>query len=238
MMTSQAGLEIRLEGAFASFSLSVDLEVPVHGVTALFGGSGSGKTTLLRAISGFEPRMRGTVSVLGDIWQDEKIFLAPHRRSVGYVFQESSLFDHLDVRKNLEFGWNRTARECRKVRFEEVVDQLALEPLLNRCPQRLSGGERQRVAIGRALLSSPRVLLLDEPLASLDVSSRREIIPYLKSLHDRLQIPILYVSHSFIEVEILADYLVVLDLGRVKHQGRMPEIASELARDELLLLSN
>ena len=238
MMNLEDCLRIRLEGAYPSFSLSVDLEVPGRGVTALFGGSGSGKTTLLRAISGFEPRMRGVVSVLGHVWQDEKIFIAPHRRSVGYVFQESSLFDHLDVRNNLEFGWNRTSEECRKFRFDEVVDQLALEPLLYRRPQRLSGGERQRVAIGRALLSSPRVLLLDEPLASLDVSSRREILPYLKRLHDRLQIPILYVSHSFIEVEILADYLVVLDSGRVKHHGQMPEIVSELDRDELLLLSN
>src|SRR5690606_35783911 len=152
-------------------------------VSALFGPSGCGKTTLLRCIAGLQRVPGGLLRIAGETWQDGKIFRPVHRRAVGYVFQEASLFRHLDVRGNLAYGYQRTPPRERRVPFDEAVQLFGLGPLLGQSPETLSGGQRQRVAIARALLTSPRLLLMDEPLASLDLESRAEILPYLERLH-------------------------------------------------------
>jgi molybdate transport system ATP-binding protein len=212
-------IEARFCVARGDFSLDVDLRVPARGVTALFGPSGCGKTTLLRAIAGLERYRDGVLKVDDMIWQSAGRFVPPHRRALGYVFQEASLFAHLSVRRNLEYGVKRVPREQRKVALEQAVELLGIAPLLERMPAGLSGGERQRVAIARALAVSPRLLLMDEPLASLDVGRKQEILPYIESLHNELDIPVIYVSHSPDEVARLADYLVLLEAGRVLGAG-------------------
>ncbi|HEX5125499.1 MAG TPA: ATP-binding cassette domain-containing protein, partial [Rhodocyclaceae bacterium] len=161
------GVAARFRILYAGFCLDVDLALPGRGVSALFGPSGSGKTTCLRAIAGLERAAGGFLTVNGDVWQDDAsgIFIATHRRPVGYVFQEADLFPHLSVRKNLEYGWKRLPIKERRVHFDHVVELLGLDQFLERLPAKLSGGERQRVAIARSLLCSPRILLMDEPLA-------------------------------------------------------------------------
>ena len=210
----------RFRVARENFTLDVDLHLPDRGITALFGPSGCGKTTLLRAIAGLERAPGGRLVVSGEPWQDARVFVPPHRRALGYVFQETSLFPHLSVRHNLEYGMRRVPVNERTLHWDEVIDWLGLAPLIQQQPHQLSGGQRQRVAIGRALLSSPRLLLMDEPLAALDAGARAEILPYLDQLHQRLAIPVLYVSHSAEEVARLADHLVCLEAGRVVWQGK------------------
>ena len=205
----------RFQLAWPGFSLDVDLRVPATGVTALYGPSGSGKTTLLRCVAGLERAASGFLAIGDEIWQDQTRFVPTHQRALGYVFQDAALFPHLSVQENLEFGLRRIAAGERRVSLDEAVDLLGIRPLLSRRPGRLSGGERQRVAIARALAVSPRLLLLDEPLAALDLARKREILPYLQRLHETLQIPVLYVTHSPDEVARLADHLVVLEQGRV-----------------------
>jgi len=202
----------------AAFSLDIEMTVPARGVTALFGHSGSGKTTTLRCVAGLE-RADGELHVGNDTWQDARRFLPVHRRPLAYVFQEASLFGHLSVRGNLDYGLRRTQAAGRWIGFDQAVDWLGLSHLLDRRPDQLSGGERQRVAIAAALLTSPRLLLMDEPLSALDHRSRDEILTYLEHLRDTLSIPILYVTHSPDEVVRLADHLVVLDGGRVATAG-------------------
>ncbi len=209
-----------------TFCLEVDLRLPHQGITALFGPSGSGKTTLLRCIAGLE-RTTGHLSINGEVWQDEHHFLPTHRRPLGYVFQEASLFPHLSVRGNLVYGRERSRQEPR-VSLDKAVEFLGIGPLMDRKPDKLSGGERQRVAIARALAVSPRLLLMDEPLASLDQALKQEILPYLERLHDELDIPILYVSHSADEVARLADHLVLLQEGRAVAQGPLAETLARL----------
>ncbi|PKO84836.1 MAG: molybdenum ABC transporter ATP-binding protein [Betaproteobacteria bacterium HGW-Betaproteobacteria-11] len=222
---------------YAGFALDVDLDLPGRGINALFGPSGSGKTTLLRCIAGLE-RGLGRLQVNGETWQDERIFLPTHRRSIGYVFQEASLFPHLTVRGNLEYGLRRAAGAGADQaggngrNFGPIVELLGIGALLERKPDHLSGGERQRVAIARALLPAPRLLLLDEPLAALDLARKREILPYLERLRDELEIPVLYVSHAADEVARLADHLVVMAEGRVVTHG---PLAETLARVDLPL---
>lgn len=175
------------------FRLDVDLTLPGHGVTALFGHSGSGKTTVLRAIAGLE-HAPGGYFALGDVvWQDDAkgIFIPTHQRSLGYVFQEASLFEHLTVEDNLEFGRKRIPQSERRFKQSDVTELLGIGGLLNRRPASLSGGERQRVAIARALLTAPQLLLMDEPLAALDLKRKQEILPYLERLHDELSIPLI-----------------------------------------------
>ena len=201
------------------FRLEVDLALPGRGVSAIFGASGCGKTTLLRAIAGLEPDVRGRLRVNGEPWQTERHRLAPHRRPLGFVFQEASLFAHLSVRGNLDYGLRRVPRSQRRVPLDQVIRLLGIDGLLERRPGQLSGGERQRVAIARALATSPRLLLMDEPLSALDQARKNEIMPYLESLHDELAIPVLYVSHAIDEVARLADHLVLLDAGRVTASG-------------------
>ncbi|MDX1458686.1 MAG: molybdenum ABC transporter ATP-binding protein [Marinobacter sp.] len=216
------GILARFATDFAGFSLNVDLELPGSGVTALFGHSGCGKTTVLRCIAGLQS-CAGQLTVNGDVWQDDHTRLPVHKRPLAYVFQETSLFPHLSVNGNLNFGYRRTPAAQRRIHPSQVIDWLGLSPLLERRPDRLSGGERQRVAIARALLTSPRLLLMDEPLSALDHASKREILPYLETLRDSLDIPIVYVSHSAPEVARLADYIVMMDRGRVVTQGCLQE---------------
>ena len=192
-----------------------------RGLTALFGRSGAGKTTLVNAVAGLLRPERGRVAVDGQVLLDTEDgrFVPPHRRRIGYVFQEGRLFPHLSVRQNLGFGRWFTGRRQRFGSFADTVELLGLGHLLERRPGALSGGEKQRVAIGRALLASPRLLLMDEPLASLDEARKGEIMPYIERLRDGLGIPILYVSHSVPEIARLATTVVVLARGRVERSG-------------------
>ena len=224
--TSSAQITAQLSVVRPGFTLDVNLQLPGHGVTALFGPSGCGKTTCLRAIAGLERAQPGRVVVNGDVWQDDaqKIWRATHERGLGYVFQEASLFDHLSVRGNIDYGLQRTPAARRKVALEQAVGLLGIAPLMDRKPQALSGGERQRVAMARALATSPRLLLMDEPLAALDAQRKAEVLPYLERLHHTLDIPMLYVSHAIDEVARLASQMVLMREGRVLAQGRTNEL--------------
>lgn len=224
--TSSIAAHFRLERH--GFLLDVDIRLPAQGVSALFGPSGSGKTTLLRCLAGLERAPDGFLSLDGEIWQQGAMFVPTHRRPLGYVFQEASLFAHLSVRRNLEFGMRRIANESRRVSLDHAIELLGIAHLLERMPDRLSGGERQRVAIARALAVSPRILLMDEPLAALDLARKQEILPYLDRLHDELEIPVVYVSHSPDEVARLADHLVLLDQGRVVASGGLHDMLARL----------
>jgi molybdate transport system ATP-binding protein len=221
-------IRARFKMQLGSFTLDADFNAPASGVTGLFGPSGSGKTTLLRCIAGLE-RAAGSLQMNGETWQNDTDFMPTHKRPLGYVFQEASLFPHLSVRANLEYGFKRIAPAERKVQLEQVVEWLGLSHLIERNdPSQLSGGERQRVAIGRALLSSPRILLMDEPLSALDSTSKHDILPYLERLHRELKIPVLYVSHSMDEVARLADHLVLLEEGKVIASGALHETLARL----------
>ncbi|SDI73775.1 molybdate transport system ATP-binding protein [Pseudomonas flavescens] len=222
---SAAPIHARFNLAHPGFTLDVDLQLPGRGVSALFGHSGSGKTTLLRCVAGLEKPGSGYLQINGETWQDSArgIWLPAHQRPVGYVFQDANLFPHLSVLRNLQFGFKRIAKAERRVPLEQAVELLGIGHLLDRLPDRLSGGERQRIGMARALLTSPRLLLMDEPLAALDLKRKGEVLPYLERLHDELDIPILYVSHAPDEVARLADHLVVLDEGRVTASGPLKE---------------
>ena len=221
-------IEIKLHVNKQDFVLDVDLKIPGSGVTAVFGPSGCGKTTLLRAISGLELSPDGFLKVGETVWQDHKQVIPTHKRPLGYVFQEASLFPHLNVRRNLEYGVKRVAEAECKISLNHAIGLLGIGHLLERKPCYLSGGERQRVAIARALAVSPRLLLMDEPLTALDLKSRQEILPYIESLHNELDIPVIYVSHSTDEVARLADYLVLLEAGKVKAAGSISNILTRL----------
>ncbi|WP_027458712.1 molybdenum ABC transporter ATP-binding protein [Dechloromonas agitata] len=223
-MSGQIEARFRLDRG--DFRLDVDLALPGHGVSALFGHSGSGKTTCLRAMAGLLRTPGGYVALNGEIWQDEArgLFLPTHRRALGMVFQDAGLFPHLSVRGNMEFGQRRAA--AGSVALGDIAELLGIAHLLDRRPAQLSGGERQRVAIARALLTAPRVLLMDEPLAALDLKRKLEILPYLENLHRELDIPVIYVSHAPDEVARLADHLVLLDAGRVVASGPLNSVLS------------
>ncbi|MFM0325197.1 molybdenum ABC transporter ATP-binding protein [Caballeronia glebae] len=232
--SSGEAIEARFLVEHKGFTFDIDLALPGRGVTAIFGHSGSGKTTLLRCLAGLARPRVGRLVVNGEIWLDTErdIFLPTHKRPLGYVFQEASLFAHLSVKKNLRFGLERVQAAERRVDLSQAAELLGIGHLLERMPAGLSGGERQRVGIARALLTSPRLLLLDEPLASLDQKRKQEILPYLERLHDELDIPVLYVSHAPEEVARLADHLVLLEGGRALASG---PIADTLARLDLPL---
>jgi len=224
-------IRFRLRGGFGGFVLDAEAEIPAQGVTALIGPSGSGKTTLLRRLAGLT-RGEGDVHVDGVVWQDSRTFVPPHRRGVGYVFQEPSLLPHLSVRGNLEFA-QRRAGSGPGAAFDEAVAMLGLERLRERSPATLSGGERQRVAIARALLSRPRLLLMDEPLSSLDAAGKADVLPYLETLHRSLRLPVVYVSHDAIEIARLADRALRIESGRLR--GPAVELA-QAGADPLALL--
>jgi molybdate transport system ATP-binding protein len=217
-------LHARLERA--GFVLNVQLALPERGVMALFGPSGSGKTTCLRVLAGLERSAHATVRVSGQTWQDSErgLFVPTHQRALGYVFQEASLFEHLTVEGNLRFGFDRTPHAQRRHDWRHGLEMLGIGHLLQRWPRELSGGERQRVAIARALATSPRLLLMDEPLAALDVARKADILPWLEQLHERLDIPVVYVTHSVDEVARLADRVVLLEQGRTLAQGPVSEL--------------
>jgi molybdate transport system ATP-binding protein len=211
----------------ADFTLQAAFAAPTPGVTALFGRSGSGKTTLVDIICGLLPPDEGEVRLGETLLTDTKqaVSVPVERRHIGYVFQDPRLFPHLSVAGNLRYGARRAGAAPPVILFDEVVSLLGLAALLQRRPQGLSGGEQQRVALGRALLCQPQLLLLDEPLGSLDVARRQEVLPYLEALRDRLSIPMVYVSHEFEEVLRLATHLVLLDAGRVVAEGSVTQMS-------------
>ena len=235
-----AGIQARFRLDWPGFGLDVDLDLPARGVTALFGHSGSGKTTLLRCIAGLERAPHGRLTINGTIWQDDEHpgkrgrgghWLPTHQRPLGYVFQEASLFPHLTVLGNLRYGLKRLVRAqpaSPDAGLDTAIELLGIRPLLERKPDHLSGGERQRVSMARALAMSPRLLLMDEPLAALDHQRKQEILPYLERLHRALDIPVLYVSHAPDEVARLADHIVVLEAGRAVATGALTETLARL----------
>ncbi len=226
---SNGSIEACLAVSYRGFKLDVGFELPGRGFSALFGPSGSGKTTCLRAFAGLL-RAQGSLRVRGEVWQDDArgVFVPPHRRSVGMVFQQGALFPHLSVRGNLEFARRRAPHGRPRVGFEQLLALLSLEPLLARMPAHLSGGERQRVAIGRALAASPSLLLLDEPLAGLDLKRRAELLPCLQALQAELDIPALLVTHAPEEVAQLARHVVLLEAGSVRGGGPAAEVLTRL----------
>lgn len=223
-------LQARLAARRGAFALEVEFELAGAGMTSVFGASGAGKTTLLRCLAGLEPVSTGTLVVRGETWQDSaaRAFRPPWQRRVGYVFQEAGLFAHTSVRGNLLFGYRRTPRRARRIEPDVVIEGLGLGALLARRPPTLSGGERQRVAIGRALLRSPRLLLMDEPLAALDEGSRALLYPFLEMLPARLDLPVLWVSHSLREVARLCERMLWLENGRIRAHGPTTELASSV----------
>ncbi len=223
-------LDLRLQRP--GFTLALALVLPARGVSALFGPSGCGKTTVLRTLAGLE-RPSGRIALGDEVWQDDATgrFVPAHRREIGYVIQEAALLPHLDVRGNLDYALRRVPSPRRRVALDTVVDLLGIAALMARRTGALSGGERQRVAIARALATSPRLLLMDEPLAALDAARKAELLPYLERLHRELALPIVYVSHAVDEVARLADHLVLIEAGRLRASGPLAEM---LARPELM----
>ncbi len=217
---------IRLIDHYQNFTLDVDIILPSHGVTALFGPSGSGKTNLLRAIAGLHKTDQGKVTFNGHIWQSEQKFVKAYKRPIGYVFQESSLFDHMTVKQILDFSLKRSPKALPMIEQDHVIELLGICHLFDRKPYQLSGGERQRVAIALALLPAPELLLMDEPMASLDFSRKKEILSLLIRLKLDLNIPLLYVSHDIDEVTRLADHIILMSEGCVQQQGPLKEVLS------------
>jgi len=223
-------IEIDVGLARAGFTLDVDFTAG-SGITALFGESGAGKSTVLHLVAGLLKPDRGRIVVNGTIFTDMEsgVFLPSHKRRIGYVFQDALLFPHLNVRQNLLYGRWFTKAPKEGTTLDQVTGLLGIAHLLDRRPPTLSGGERQRVAIGRALLASPRILLMDEPLAALDIDRKREIIPYIQKLRDELKLPILYVSHAIEEVARLADRVILMADGKVKGDGPPQHVLSPKA---------
>nr|WP_083599320.1 molybdenum ABC transporter ATP-binding protein [Shimia gijangensis] len=221
-------LSVSLQHRLDALELDVSFEAS-PGLTVLFGGSGSGKTTIINAVAGLLRPDQGRISVNGQVLCDthQRLWLPPHRRRLGYVFQEGRLFPHLSVRQNLRFGQWFAPKDAPREDMTRVVDMLGIGPLLERRPGALSGGEKQRVAIGRALLASPRLILADEPLAALDEARKAEILPYFERLRDESDVPILYVSHSAAEVARLATTIVALEGGKVVRQGSAIEVLGD-----------
>ena len=227
-MSTPLPIHLRFKTQALHFSLDIKLDMPGSGVTAIFGPSGSGKTTLLRCIAGLQRPETGDVQLEGQVWQSRDVFLPTHKRAVGYVFQEASLFPHLTAKGNLQFAMKRADQPGMGVAYDQAVSLLDIEPLLRRYPDQLSGGERQRIAIARALLINPRLLLMDEPLAALDQPRKQEILSYLDRVRKELDIPVIYVSHSADEIARLANHLVVLEKGRVTTSGPLQDVLARI----------
>jgi molybdate transport system ATP-binding protein len=225
-------LEAKFKVDYPEFNLDVELNLPARGVTVVFGPSGSGKTTLLRCLSGLEKASSGYMKIAGQVWQDEGTFIPIQERKIGLVFQESRLFPHLSIQDNLLYGYQRTQPAERNLQLDEVAQVLNLETLLKRRPEKLSGGERQRAAIGRALLTSPKLMLMDEPLASLDMQLKADIIPFIKRIESEFKTPIVYVTHSMNELIQLVDTMVILKSGKVENIGSVAEVFSDVQSRE------
>lgn len=221
-------LSVMVRQDFGSFAVDAAFEAPL-GITVLFGRSGSGKTTIVNAVAGLLRPQEGRITVEGRVLLDTArgLFVPPHRRRIGYIFQEGRLFPHLTVRQNLRYGGWFAPKAAPRESFGKVVEMLGIGPLLDRRPGALSGGEKSRIAIGRALLSAPRLILADEPLASLDEERKADILPYFERLRDEIEVPILYVSHSAAEVARLATTVVALEAGRVIRQGPAAEVLGD-----------
>lgn len=228
--------EVAIRHARGNFTLDVAFTAASGGVTALFGPSGSGKTSIVHALAGLMRPTQGRIVLEGRtvLDTDAGIFVPPEKRRIGLVFQDARLFPHMSVEKNLLFGWRRNARRAGADEIARTVALLGLEKLLARAPRHLSGGEKSRVALGRALLASPDILLLDEPMASLDAARRAEILPWLERLRDIARIPIFYVSHSLDEVARLADRVVLLDAGRMTAEGSVFDLLAGLGAEKPL----
>jgi molybdate transport system ATP-binding protein len=221
-------IEISILKNQTNFKLEIpNLKIPNQGVTAVFGPSGSGKTTFLRCLAGFES-FEGRLSVNGQLWQNDQFFLKTHLRAIGYVFQEPSLFTHLNVQKNLEYAYSRIPEAAKKIKWDSVIKLLGLENLLRRSVHLLSGGEQQRVAMGRALLTSPELLLMDEPVSALDQKSKNEILFYLKKISEELHLPIFYVSHALDEIVKIADRMLLIENGKFLKLGSVEELLCQL----------
>lgn len=218
-------MEVKFTLSRGNFKLHVDLQLPDQGISVIFGHSGCGKTTLLRCMAGLEPDVNGYLSVNGQIWQNGENHLPTHKRSVGYVFQQASLFEHLSVLDNLRYGLKRSSKASSQS-LNDAINILGIEPLLSRNPQGLSGGEQQRVAIARALATRPELLLMDEPLAALDIARKRDVLPYLQNLREQLAVPMLYVTHSADEVTQLADHLVLMENGHCLAAGSLDDVVN------------
>ena len=237
-MSRMEGLHIKLHLQRPSFELNVDVQLPATGITVLFGPSGSGKTTMLRCVAGLEKAPHGRVALEQSVqplqppfvWQDHtrEVWVPTWKRDLGYVFQEASLFEHLNVLQNVGYGLKRCHKPGGTQALEQAIELLGINHLMERPIASLSGGERQRVAIARALATQPRLLLLDEPLSSLDPSRRQDILPWLEHLRDALSIPMLYVTHSMDELVRLANHVVVLAQGRVQQSGLLQQVLTEL----------
>ncbi|MEK6630713.1 MAG: molybdenum ABC transporter ATP-binding protein, partial [Acidobacteriota bacterium] len=229
-------IEVDVRAQLGAFSLDAAFHAPSRGVVALFGRSGAGKTTLINLLAGMLRPASGRISVDGTVFFDTaaKINVPVERRRIGFVFQDSRLFPHLTVESNLRYGLSRAPASDRRIAFQTVVDVLGIAHLLRRRPFSLSGGERQRVALGRALLAQPRLLLMDEPLASLDAPRKAEILPYIERLRDEFALPMVYVSHSLDEVIRLADHLLVISDGRIMASGALTDIVSRLDLQPML----
>jgi len=225
-----ADLTVDARVAFGSFELRLSDRFALEGITALFGPSGCGKSTLLRIIAGLERKARGQIRFDGETWLDDetRTFVPPHKRGVGYMFQDARLFPHLSVEGNLRYAARRSAGVTSLIDFASVVGALDLANLLPRRPTSLSGGERQRVAIGRTLLTRPRLLLMDEPLAALDMQRKAEILPYIERLPEAFGVPVIYVTHAIDEVARLAQKMIVLTAGRKVADGPVTEILERL----------
>ena len=217
---------------YPGFNLDIDLQLPASGITVVFGPSGSGKTTLLRCLAGLEKS--GKMEIAGQVLQDENTFIPVNLRAIGMVFQESRLFPHLKVRDNLLYGYKRTPMNARRLHLEDIGRVLSLEKLFKRSIDKLSGGEKQRVALGRALLTSPKLLLMDEPLAALDAQRKTEIIPFIRKVEKELSIPIIYVTHSMSEVLQLVDTMVILKDGKVVKYGPVGKVFSDIQLREAI----
>jgi molybdate transport system ATP-binding protein len=226
---STLALDVTLDRG--GFRLAVRRELKLQGITALFGPSAAGKTTLLRVIAGLEREARGTVEFDGTPWQRAGMHVPAHQRGIGYVFQDGRLFSHLSVAGNLRFALRRAAGRTAAatlIDFATVVGALDLEPLLERRPTSLSGGEQQRVAIGRALLTSPRLLLMDEPLSSLDLGRKREIVPHIERLPATFGVPVIYVTHNVDEVARLAADILLMSAGTIAAEGPVATVLERL----------
>ncbi|MFT6408930.1 MAG: molybdate transport system ATP-binding protein [Arenicella sp.] len=221
-------LELKLKLEHGDFTLDIEQRLPSQGVSAIYGPSASGKTSVLRAIAGLDKSSSGLVKFNQRVWQDGSQFVATHQRELAYVFQEPSLFEHLSVKANIEYGFKRVPLMSRAITPAYAIKALCLSGLLERDTQTLSGGERQRVAIARALCCNPALLLMDEPLSALDKGSKAEILPMLVALRDSSAIPIIYVSHALDEVARLADHLVLMEKGRVVASGDIQSMLTQL----------